>query len=166
MCLIKPKSPMKWSFLLRISTADTPKISECSLSPPEKHANAILITPFKTPQGVWTPDHHIWPDYWNTIVLNHRKELKKKKEKPDTARLVKSDLNFHLFFQPLLSLLKNKQQHNKSFLSKTTLSHLCIHLHHFLQKRKHFEQKIFKMGKKSSSSLKQNLRKLRISYRK
>jgi len=46
-------------------------------------------------------------DYWDAIVLNHRKEFFKK-EKPDTARLVKSDLNFHLFFQTLLSLLKNK----------------------------------------------------------
>ena len=153
MCLIKPKSPMKWSFLLRISTADTPKISECSLSPPEKHANAILITPFKTPQGVWTPDHHIWPDYWNTIVLNHRKELKKKKEKPDTARLVKSDLNFHLFFQTLLSLLEKKA--NIKFSLKDNSA--SIYIRFCIKRENILNHKIFQNEKKKSTSPKQKI---------
>jgi len=53
-------------------------------------------------------------DYWDDIVPT----LKRKKEKvkitiDTTARLVKSDLNFHLFFQTLLSLLQKNNKNNK-----------------------------------------------------
>ena len=86
-------------------------------------------------------------DYWDDIVQT----LKRKKEKvkitiDTTARLVKSDLNFHLFFQTLLSLLQKNNNNNKTTkqqkinllfsLKDTLLSlHRCIHLH-LLQKKK------------------------------
>lgn len=151
---------------MRISTADTPKISECShRQTPEKiptlcYANANQPPPYPAPYiFLRNADQHA--DNWDEIVLKNADE-RIEKTRNDTARLVKSDLNFHLFFLTLLSLLllqKKLEAKLPCFLSKDIIH--CIHLHHHVLQRKTRGKAVPSTAqpKKPESSPKSNLQK-------
>lgn len=85
--------------------------------PTLRYANANHPPPYPVPHIF----EECWPDNWDEIVLTNADE-RIEKTRNDTARLVKSDLNFHLFFQTLLSLLQKIRN-----LSKIALFSLKRH---------------------------------------